>query len=101
MKKAAAITILKKIADNKDGNNLNHHDVRVLAHGLLSILGDIDDIPSYLEDEIELVLTMLTKGGVPHHARCLLAKHCIDFMREGGEEKKPLESNGQMTPETF
>jgi len=82
------IKALERIARN-DGKSreLTHHDITVLAHGLLKVMEDTS-IPNYAD--VEMYLIMLTKKA-PHHARSLLAMHCIEILRSGDESsKKPV-----------
>jgi hypothetical protein len=98
--KASIISQLKRIADNKNGKYLDHHQVLVIAYGIINVLDDVADIDTFYLGEIELYLRMLTKRS-PHHARCIQAQECINYLRKGCEPKKSEESNQQMTPETF
>lgn len=84
--KLTVIEQLERITRNKDGNRLTHHEVTVIAYGILNVLDDVYGIDC--RAEVELYLRMLTKRS-PHHARCLLANQCIEYLRKGGELKKP------------
>jgi hypothetical protein len=94
--KLSVIGQLERIARNKDGEKLTHHEILVIAHGVLSVLDEVSDIDSFYLGEIELYLRMLTKRA-PHHAKCLLADQCLKYLRKGGEEKKPE----TLTPDNF
>jgi hypothetical protein len=98
--KSAVTSQLERIA-NKN-SELDHHAITVIAYGILSVLDDVENISSLWREEIELYLKMLTKRS-PHHARCIQAQQCLEYMRRGGEQqKKSEESNqSQMTPENF
>jgi hypothetical protein len=82
------IKLLNRIAENKDGKDLNHYEVATLAYGLISTLPDVNGIDCYIYSEIELFLTMMTKKGVPHHAKCYFAKQCLAIFEKGDRLKK-------------
>ncbi|HYW20317.1 MAG TPA: hypothetical protein VE956_13605 [Nodularia sp. (in: cyanobacteria)] len=86
MNKSAIISTLTRIASQN--SKLNHHEITVFAYGILSVLPEVTDISPLVEDEVDLFLRMLTKQGVPHHARRLQAEHCIDLLRKDDEVKK-------------
>jgi hypothetical protein len=88
MNKSAIIPILERISANKDGNKLTHAKVRALAYGILFILDDITDITSRHREEIEAFLKMLTKFGIPHHARCYLAREALTLVEKDDGTKK-------------
>ncbi|WP_016951685.1 hypothetical protein [Anabaena sp. PCC 7108] len=98
MNKSAIIPILERISANKDGNNLTHSKVRVLAYGILFILDDIIDIASQHREEIEAFLKMLTKFGIPHHARCYLAHEALALVKKDDGTKKFM---GSTSPTNF
>jgi hypothetical protein len=95
--KLAVITQLERIANNRKGENLTHHEILVIAHGILSVLDDVSGIEPHWRDEIELYLRMLTKCA-PHHARSLQAEQCISYLRRGDESKKS-QHQGTMNPD--
>ncbi|MBK1987279.1 hypothetical protein A0J48_006975 [Sphaerospermopsis aphanizomenoides BCCUSP55] len=95
--KLTVIEQLERIARNKDGEKLTHHEVTVIAYGILNVLDDVYGIDC--RDEVELYLRMLTKRS-PHHARCLQADQCIKYLRKGGESKKS-EGSERLTPDNF
>jgi hypothetical protein len=83
--KLAVITQLERIARNK--GELDHHEILVIAYGLLNVLDEVSGIEPHWRDEIELYLRMLTKRS-PHHARRIMAEQCLHYLRKGGEAKK-------------
>ncbi|GAX37881.1 hypothetical protein [Nodularia sp. NIES-3585] len=89
MNKSALIATLARIAE-KD-SKLTHHEITVFAYGMLSVLPEVTDISPLVDDEVELFLKMLTKQGVPHHARRLQAEHCITLLRKEDDSKKWIE----------
>jgi len=96
---AAIVRQLRRIADNKDGQHLNHHEVTVLAHGLLALCLEQTICVSYQED-LELLLRMLTKHHTPHHARCVLAEQCLYYLAKG-EDRKKSEGAGVRSQESL
>lgn len=93
--KSAVISQLQRI----ERKELDHHEILVIAHGILNVLDDVEGVDSYWLAEIELYLRMLTKRA-PHHAKSLQARQCIEYLRKGGESKKSQESS-PMTPDNF
>lgn len=94
---------LQRIAKNKDGNYLDHHEVTVIAHGLLGLCLQNTISTSHQED-LELFLRMLTVHRVPHHARCVLAEQCLYYLSLDEDLKKSnavSNSQNQTTPENF
>jgi hypothetical protein len=94
---------LQRIANNKDGQFLDHHEVTVIAHGLLNLCLENTICTSYQED-LELYLRMLTKHRTPHHARCVLAQQCLYYLAMDEDLKKlnPVSSKqNPMTPDNF
>lgn len=94
---------LQRIAKNKDGDFLSHHEVTVIAHGLLNLCLQNILSTSHQED-LELFLRMLTVHKVPHHARSVMAEQCLYYLSKDEDLKKlnPVSnSQNQMTPETF
>lgn len=94
---------LQRIANNKDGQNLDHHEVTVIAHGLLNLCLE-NTISSSHQEDLELFLRMLCKHQTPHHARCVLAEQCLYYLSLDEDLKKlnPVSnSQNQMTPDNF
>ncbi|WP_413175396.1 hypothetical protein [Anabaena azotica] len=94
--KTAIITQLERIARNNKDGKLTHHEILVIAHGILNVLDDVMDIDINHINEINLFLTMMTKRA-PHHAKCVMADQCLSLLRKGGEGKKPE----TLTPDNF
>ena len=88
MNKSAILATLKRIKKNENGKDLTHRDVVALAYGLISVLEDITDITHETHEQLELFLRMMTKRGVPHHARCYQAAYCIWLLEADDEPKK-------------
>ena len=99
MDKTSIIPLLEKITQNEITLNLNHTQCRSLAFGMISVLDDIDDMPSQHRHQIKALITMITKSGAPHHARSFFAKLALDLL-EQNNEKKLIEDN-PMSPDNF
>ncbi|WP_414551469.1 hypothetical protein [Anabaena sp. CCY 0017] len=95
MNKSAILSTLKRIKKNENGKDLTHREVVALAYGLISVLEDITGISNETQEQLELFLRMMTKRGVPHHARCYQAAYCI-WLLEADEELKKWQ---EITPE--
>ncbi|MDB9372803.1 hypothetical protein [Nodularia sphaerocarpa] len=72
------IKILKTIADNTDGNKLEHREVTALAYSAFNLVDEIEGI-SYHKDEIRFLLKALTLRA-PHYSRSILAKEALYYI---------------------
>ncbi|MDB9362220.1 hypothetical protein PN509_18200 [Nodularia spumigena CS-588/02] len=72
------IKILQGIADNPDGNKLEHSQVTSLAFAAFNLIDEIEEI-SYHADEIKFLLKALTLRA-PHYSRSILAKEALYYL---------------------
>jgi len=101
---AAIIRQLQRIANNKNGQHLDHHEVTVIAHGLLNLCLE-QTICTSSQEDLELFLRMLCKHQTPHHARCVIAQQCLYYLAKDQDLKKSsLETtnpDNPMSPDNF
>ena len=78
--------VLTRIADNHDGGQYNHKEVRAYARCLLQILPEVATHLG-INPEIEILLACLTTKGLPHYDRAFLANCILKLLEDSSNQK--------------
>ncbi|BAZ50147.1 hypothetical protein NIES4103_27610 [Nostoc sp. NIES-4103] len=80
-------TILERIADNDDGKNLTHKQVRAYARCMLTLVPELQ-IEFSLRPEFQILMAALSTSGLPHYDRCFIASRLLELLAKSSDLKK-------------